>query len=145
MAIERETRISAALVLAAGLALGALALVSCKNNDQANAPLGPSVPMPTPGPTPVPVVASGLTFFPNSLTLTSGAPVSFNLPGHTVHIDDGTASGTCSSTDITTGWPVNHSFVGPSGTTFYIHCDYHSCGTACLVTCTGMVMTVHIQ
>ncbi len=99
----------------------------------------------TPTYTPIVVTNSGSTFSPSSLNVNSGTSVTFNLSaGHTVHIDDGTGSSVCGP-DNFTSFPTNRVFSGTSGTIYRIHCDNHSCGTSCLLGCTGMVMTVTIN
>jgi hypothetical protein len=97
-------------------------------------------------------VGGGPSFSPNSITIPSGALVSFNLSNiHTVHIDDGTGTGTCGAVDYAgPTWPfLYNNFVGVSGTVFQVHCDVHAActgGSASSCTgCAGMIMSVTIQ
>ena len=154
------------LNLGLGSVLGLVALAGlassqngCVNNSPMSYNPGPTATpgggvTPTPGGTPTPVavnIGGGNTFSPNAISIPSGAAVSFNLSAiHTVHIDDGTGSGTCGSTDYSGTWPFVYSgFTGASGTVYRVHCDNHSTCTGSASTscsgCTGMVMTVTIQ
>ena len=120
-------------------------------------PIPTATPIPTDTPTPAPTavvinVGGGPSFSPNSITIPSGALVSFNLSNiHTVHIDDGTGTGTCGAVDYAgPTWPfLYNNFVGVSGTVFQVHCDVHStclggAASSCSV-CANMLLSVTIQ
>jgi plastocyanin len=132
---------ASALVVAAGCGHGS----SGGTMGPSTAPTATPLPAGTPTKTPVVVSAAGTTFSPNSLTVPSGTAVTFNCSGHTVNIDDGTGTGTCSATDLVS-FPASHTFTGASGTVFRIHCDIHSsCGASSCSGCTGMTMTITLQ
>ncbi|HXC65474.1 MAG TPA: hypothetical protein VNZ67_14015, partial [bacterium] len=115
-------------------------------------PTASTVPTASPTATATPVVinvGAGPSFSPNAITIPSGATVSFNLTNiHTVHIDDGTGTGTCGPVDYTgPTWPyLYNNFVGLPGTVFRVHCDVHAtCIGGAASSCSGcanMVMSV---
>ena len=129
-------------VLVLMLAWMGLGSASCSCSSDTADPMGASPAPPASG---VTINTAGLTFSPSSVTVPSGTVVTFNAGGHTVNIDDSPVM-SCSNTNLTS-FPATHTFIGPSGTVFHIHCNFHSpCGTAfCALSCTGMVMTVAIQ
>src|SRR5271170_6455401 len=88
-------------------------------------------------------VGGGLTFTPNSVTISQGQSVTWTLSSgtHTLYIDNTT--GTCSQNFST--WPVTVTFNTPG--TYHYHCSIHSsCGTtSCASTCPGMVGVVIVN
>ena len=138
----RQARHWRIALLAAMLVVAGLGSVGCLKSNNGSYSMGPSGP--TPVPTPPTITAVGTTFSPTAITVASGTVVTFNVPGHTVNIDD-SAIGSCGNTDLTS-FPATHMFAGPHGAVFKIHCDFHSCGaTFCPASCTGMIMTVTIS
>lgn len=85
-------------------------------------------------------------YSPSSVTITHGQAVRFNVPGHTVDLDDGTGTGTCMHNY--TSFPVAVTFTNPG--TYYFHCEvtgHASCGGSgtCPSSCSGMVGMVKVN
>ena len=99
------------------------------------------------GPAAVTVHYGGsLNYSPSSVTVMAGQSVQFNVPGHTVALDDGTGSGTCMANY--TSFPVDVMF--PNRGTYHFHCNvsgHSSCSGSgtCPSSCTGMVGMVLVN
>lgn len=85
-------------------------------------------------------------YSPNYFSITHGQAVIFNVSGHTVYMDDGTGTGTC-STNFTSS-PVTLTFASPA--TFQFHCNiagHSSCAGSgtCPSSCSGLVGAVTVN
>lgn len=97
-------------------------------------------------------VGPGLSYSPSSVTIPHGNAVAWvGGGGHTVMVDNGKGTGTCSTYS---SFPVTQVFSQPG--TFMYHCTvpgHASCSasstppasTSCGLSCTGMIGTVVVQ